>query len=167
MAKTFLKSRHWAIIDIEGIQTRDHICTRKCCVLDKSGWYFLEEDFNPCIKWRELDQKLKKQYKWCYKHIHGLQYTSENSENNCETAITLLKYFIEDMKIDLLLYKGGHLEQDLAAKLGIKAFNLEDIGCPKVRSHDPKVEVYQHFQWLLQHGYVCDMPFEHTEDNVC
>ena len=40
------------------------------------------------------------------------------------------------------------LEKNICQNIGVKLLNLEDVGVPKASSHQPKEEVYEHYEYI-------------------
>ena len=66
----------------------------------------------------------------------------------CYTASTELNSFIKQYNIQLMLFKGGIIEERLCKVAGIPTFNMEQFCVPKVASHDPIKEVRAHYNYI-------------------
>ena len=147
-----LHKKHWALLDIEFIQTtKNHKCFRKLCILSKDGFTNRELEFYPCKKFRDLDKRYKNSFGYCRANIHLLPYEPEGYASPCSTAALKIKKFIDDNGIDLILYKGGCIEEQICKELGILSLNIEKLGnFEKPYSHDPYVEVNTYYEQLIQ-----------------
>ena len=140
----------FAILDCEGIQTtRYHCCIRKIYILAENGIESKEQDFTPCIKFNHLEEKHKQTFKYCKRNIHKQEYEPEHYYP-CILAVNIINDFIRINNINLVLYKGGILEKNICQNIGIKSFNLEEVGVPKASSHQPKEEVFEHFNYIRE-----------------
>ena len=137
----------YAILDIEGIRiSKDHVCTRKSYILHENGKDLCLE-FKPCIDIIDLELKYYKSFRYCEREIHKLSYYPRTNRP-CADAARELKKFVEEYNIDVVYYKGGHLEKDMCHTIKIPCFNIENVSAPKVPSHDPRVEVKSHWQFV-------------------
>ena len=142
----------WGVLDIEGIQTsKDHICIRALYILleDEVTDKFLE--FVPCLDIAEIDVKYKKAFNYCKHRIHKLNYYPKIMKGPCLSASSELKRFIRH-NITIIYFKGGQIEHRLCESIGVPSFNIERFGAPKVDSHDPRIEVKLHVEYLKQYG---------------
>ena len=147
-----LYEKHWALLDIEFIQTaKNHKCLRKIYILAKDGFTDWELEFYPCKKFKDLDKRYKKLFRYCRANIHLLPYYPERYALPCSTAALKIGKFIKDNGTDLLLYKGGCIEEQICKELCISSFNIEKLGdFEKPYSHDPYVEVNTYSEQLIQ-----------------
>ena len=62
----------------------------------------------------------------------------------CANSVNIIGQLLKNRQIDLILFKGGQLERDLAEKLQMECKNLEDFGVPKFTAgiHNPEAEVH-------------------------
>ena len=73
--KEFVKTRNWALLDIEYIQcTRTHKCVRKLYMLAKDGYMDLLLEFFPCQPLHKLNKKYQRTFRFCQREIHKLSY---------------------------------------------------------------------------------------------
>ena len=147
-----LLEKHWALLDIEFIQsTKDHKCLRKLYILAKDGFTDRELEFYPCRKFKDLDRRYKRSFRYCRANIHQLSYYPERYASPCSTAVTKVGKFIVDNGIYLVLYKGGCIEEQICKELCILSFNIEKLGdFERPYSHDPYVEVNIYYEQLVQ-----------------
>ena len=145
------------VVDCEAIRSGNHECIRRLYILGKDGFTSLERDFRPCVDFEELCEKDRRSFRYCRKHIHHLKYYPAYSSPRCIDSMDIVKRFITENNINLLLYKGGVIERKLAEKLNISSYNIERIGAPKVNSHDPEVEVNAHWNFLLRTGCILEL----------
>ena len=101
-------------------------------------------EFQLCVSWDNLDDIERRSFLHCKKRIHGLSFTPCSPTSLCDNAVQIIGQILENRQIDLILFKGGQLEMDLADKLGIEFRNLEDFGVPRFPGgiHDPAAEVH-------------------------
>ena len=64
--------------------------------------------------------------------------------------ISSFRRYIQDYKIEIILYKGGNVEADVAEKLGIPCVNIEIYGVSKARSHVPEDEIREYKEQLME-----------------
>ena len=144
--------KQWALLDVEFIQsTKNHKCLRKLYILAKDGFTDRELEFYPCKKFEDLEIKYKKSFFYCRANIHLLPYYPKRYASPCSTAVSKIEKFIKDNGIDLILYKGGCIEEQICRELCISSFNIEKLGnFEKPYSHDPNVEVRTYYEQLIQ-----------------
>ena len=147
-----LLEKRWALLDVEFIQVTDtHRCIRKMYILAKNGYDELEMEFYPCKRYKDLERKYQKTFRFCRTHIHQLSYNPKTYSPNCRQVLLLLKKFIINNNIELVLYKGGTIERDLCTALDIPSMNIECLhGIQKVHSHDPCTEVNAYFSQIVE-----------------
>ncbi len=164
--RELLTSCNFAIMDIEGIQsTKEHKCIRKISILVKDGYTNITREFIPCLRFRQLEIKYKKAFLYCRKHIHKLPYEPKYQLNNilkfgqkyqfnnilpCCYAVKVVKKFLHDSKVTVVVYKGGSIEREFCADMDIPAYNLEQLGVGKAFNHDPEQEVRFFFNELIR-----------------
>ena len=68
----------------------------------------------------------------------------------CSNMIAGFKRFDEDYKIEIILYKGGLIESEVAEKLGLPSLNLELFGVSKATSQDPEAEIREFKKQLIE-----------------
>lgn len=153
MALDYVRTRNFAILDCECIQTSsDHQCVRCLYILCKDGFTSMYKEFYACKRYRDLETKYKNAFRYCQKRIHHLRYEPRKKSPFCEKATYILQNFVRMNRIDIILYKGGTIEQRICNEACIPSLNIETLGAPKVNSHDPKVEVHSHYNYLLSIG---------------
>ena len=147
-----LLEKQWALLDIEFIKvTATHRCIRKMYILAKNGYDNLETEFYPCKRYKDLDRKYQKCFRFCRAYIHQLSYNPKTYAPSCRQVLSLLKKFIMNNNIELMLYKGGTIERDLCTALDIPSMNIECLqGIQKVHSHDPCTEVNSYFSQIVE-----------------
>ena len=146
----YLRARNFAILDCELIQTTpDHQCVRSLYILCKDGVTSMGKEFFACKKYRELEMKYRKSFRYCQRHIHHLSYEPRKTNSlSCENSTYLLQNFVQKHRIDVVLYKGGTKEKSLCNEAGVPSINIETLGAPRVRSHNPQIEVHAHYNYL-------------------
>ena len=149
-----MQNENFIIVDIEAIKTsEEHSCIRKLYILSKNGMKDLEVEFVPCKWLSELSWKYKQSFFYCQRHIHKLNYYPPRHVSlKCKDAPSVVRNF--DRNVNLMLYKGGEHEKELAEKIGMDSINIEDVGVQRVNSHDPKEEVNLYFNSLLHLGCI-------------
>ena len=147
-----LLKKSWALLDIEFIQsTKNHKCLRKLYILAKDGFTDQELEFYPCKEFKDLDERYKKSFRYCRANIHQLSYYPERYASPCSTAVTKIGRFVKDNGIDLILYKGECIEEQICKELCISSFDIEKLEkFEKPYFHDPYVEVHTYYEQLLQ-----------------
>ena len=147
---------NFALIDIEYIQiSKTHRCIRKLYILAKDGFTELESDFYPCKRYRDIDEKYQRSFRYCRAHVHQLRYDPRRYTSECRNAATVVKKFIDNNDIEFILYKGGTIERDLCEELCIPSYNIEcKPGLEKANCHDPKKEIRFYFNQLVKCGYI-------------
>ena len=150
--KKLMRKKNWALMDVEYIQTtKNHRCVRKLYILSKDGFTDRELEFYPCIRYQSMTRQNKKSFHYCKKYIHELPYYPQVRSSPCDTALEKIERFISENRIDFILYKGGEIENDLCADIGIPSYNIECIeNLEKVYSHDPRIEVNCYFGQLVE-----------------
>lgn len=147
----YVNERNWALLDMEYIQTsKSHQCIRKLYILAKDGFTDLKLNLYPCKKFQDLEMRYKKSHWYCQANIHQLPYYPNEASSPCSTAAEKLRNFIINNNIDLILFKGGQIEENIAREIGIASFNIEHFNIDKVFSHDPYVEVNSYYIQLVE-----------------
>ena len=142
-----LKEKNWALMDVEYIRiSSTHRCIRKIYLLMKDGATDLELDFYPCMRYKELEPRYQRTFRFCRNHIHKLSYDPRKWPRiRCVDAVSKIYNFVVYNDIELLLYKGGDIEKEC-----IKCMNIELIpGIQKINSHDPRMEVNWYYHQVL------------------
>ena len=148
--KKQLLENHWALMDVEFIQTTpNHRCIRKLYILTENGYTNMELEFYPCKRYKDIEWKYQKSFQYCKKHIHKLAYNPKKYSPECARVLPLLNEFLVYNGIELIIYKGGSIEADLANALDIPASNIENI-VQKANSHDPRAEVNHYFSKIVE-----------------
>ena len=138
----YLHRTNFAILDCECIQTSSHHqCVRSLYILCKDCFTSMYDEFYACKRYRELETKYKKAFTYCQKHVHLLPYEPPRKSLFCVKAKDVLQDLVRKNKIDIILFKGGTIEQGLCNEVGVSLLNIEIIGAPKVNSHNPRVEI--------------------------
>ena len=147
-----LKFKKWALMDIEYIQSSyTHKCIRKLYVLTGDGKWDMEVDFYPCVSYHSLPDKYQRSFQYCAKHIHKLSYRPKTLSHPCISALDVIRNFINEHDVEVVLYKGGTIERDICEKLLIESRNIEAInGLRKIHSHDPATEVNLYWDQLRE-----------------
>ena len=145
-----LTGANWAILDCEVIHINsEHGCIRKLYALSEDGFTDMLQEFRPCVPYFMLEDKFKKTYRYCFRNVHGLRYKPNQKDAPfCCKVVEYMDRFIRTNNINLILYKGGNIEKLLSQKVGINSYNIEIINAPKVPSHDPVIEVHNHYNYL-------------------
>ena len=139
-----LVKKHWALLDVEFIRTSPtHCCIRKLYIKDRNGYDDMELEFFPCKRYKELEWKYQQSFQYCRSRIHKLSYNPKKRSPRCSRVLPLLNEFIVNNAIELIIYKGGSIEKDLAKALDILSMNIECFkgSIKKANSHDPRIEV--------------------------
>ena len=159
-AISYLRGKNFALIDCEYIQTTSlHQCVRSMYILCKNGFTCKYTEFYACKRYRELEAKHKTTFRYCHKRIHHLSYEPKQKKSpSCVKAKDILHHFINTNNIQIMLYKGGIIEQRLCNEVGIPSLHLEFLGVPKVSSHDPRIELHNHYDYLLNIGCLFPIP---------
>lgn len=146
------REKNYALMDIEYIRTSaTHQCIRKLYILAKDGFTDLELDFYPCVRYKDLDKRYRRSFRFCKAYIHKLSYDPKRYSPACSKVLDKLNEFIVYNDIDFILYKGGLIEKDLCSKLCIQSFNIECfVELEKVESHDPRAEVNSYYAQLVK-----------------
>ena len=141
--------RKYILLDMEMVQTsKNHACVRKLYALSKDGERDLEMEFIPCVEFKQMEDKYKKTFVYCKKNIHNLCYYPLKKSLPCREAKYVLKNFLSDVNADIILYKGGHFEEDISNEIKVDSFDITQLGVRKVNSHNPKEEIHLHFKQL-------------------
>ena len=107
-----------------GSQAKIHNCTRKFAVLLYDGAEYTF-DLEPCISYRNLEEKERNTFLWAKKNCHGLRYSPEDKSYKCRDALCIVMNIIRKHKVDVCYYKGGVIEKDLLHTTGFPMINLE------------------------------------------
>ena len=147
-----LNQKNWALLHIAKFKLRNHINACENYILAKDGYTELLLEFNPCKSLDELTRKYQRSYNFCQHHIHHLTYYPTEPSLPCSTTREKLKSFIENNAIDLVLYKGGTIEKNLCAELGIDSFDIDyfENELQKIDSHDPYKKTNHYFIQLVE-----------------
>ena len=150
----YVRSKIFAILDCECIQiSPDHQCVRCLYILCKDGRTSKYSEFYACKQYRELETRYKKAFGYCQKHIHHLGYNPRKTNSpHCVQTTSILHDFVCANRLDIILFKGGNIEKKLCNNMSLPALNIETLGVPKATSHDPRLEVQQHYNYLLNIG---------------
>ena len=151
-----LKEKNWALLNIEYIRTSPtHRCVRKIYILAKNGSEELELEFYPCIRFKELEPRYQRAFRFCRNHIHKLSYNPTTYSPLCGNVLPEINNFITNNDIELILYKGGTIEKDLCEELCITSLNIEYIPeLEKTQSHDPRAEVNWYYGQIVGNCYL-------------
>ena len=145
-----LHARNFVILDIEYIRTSEnHCCVRKLYLLSKDGISEQEAEFVPCKNFIDMEQKYQNSFLYCQRRIHHLSFLPKNRIFSCTHVNQRIKEFMNILGADLILYKGGHIEKDICVEIGIESYNIEQLGAPKLSTHNPREEVNIHYNYLL------------------
>ena len=150
----YIRSKNFLLFDCESIRIGTHDCIRKIYGLAKDGFSSVSHDFHPCVEYDELSWIDLRSFEHCKRHVHKLEFYPPTYAYRCIEVKYILRDFIQQNRINLLLYKGGNIEKSLAEDLNIPSFNIENVGAPKVGSHEPEVEVDKHWNFLLRRGCI-------------
>ena len=123
----YILAKFFGILDCECIQTNSHHqCVRSLFILCKDGFTSKHTEFCACIQYRELNIKYKKAFRYCQKLIHYLQYKPQKiNAPLCIQAAFLIQEFVRMNNIDIILFKGGTIEQRLCNDAGVPSLNIE------------------------------------------
>ena len=138
----------WVILDVEYITiSPTHRCIRKICIKTRLK-QIMELDFYPCKRYRNIEEKYKRSFRFCRAYIHRLSYNPKKYSPNCNKVLPLIK-FIVDNDVEIIFYKRGPIEKDLCLVLDIASMNIECLeGIQKAKSHVPHEEVDCYFQQI-------------------
>ena len=137
----------FAIMDIEYIQcTKEHKCIRSFYILCDNKVDCFQE-FRPCKNLLNLEGKYFNAFMYNKKNIHRLPYYPKNGYR-CSYFLTFLCNFIMKNEVKMILYKGGTVESSMCEKISQPCMNIELLGCPKIKSHNPEEEVQSHFEFI-------------------
>ena len=121
----------------------------------KDGSSDLELNFSPCMRYKELQPRYQRSFRFCRNHIHKLSYSPKKYSSECADAVSKINNFVVYNDIELILYKGGDIEKELCKELCIKSMNIELIPeIEKINSHDPRLEVNWYYDQILGNIYV-------------
>ena len=136
-------------MDCEGIQSSKlHSCIRAMYILKQDETDELYNEFIPCREFNKLESKYKNAFRYCKKNIHKLDYIPKYYKEYCSDAKVMLNDFIKRNDIKIILYKGGTIEKNVCTQIGIKSYNIEQFGVPKVTTHCPKEQVILHYKYI-------------------
>ena len=147
-----LSEKNRALMDIEYIRiSKTHRCIRKLYILADNGYTDMELDFYPCVRYKNLETKYQRSFRFCQNHIHKLTYNPKQYSAVCAAVLSNLNEFIVHNNIATILYKGGTIEKEICEKLSIPSINIECFPeLEKVHSHDPRTEVNCYFNQLVE-----------------
>ena len=116
----YVRAKNVAVLDCECIQTSaQHQCVRNLFILCKDGTCKYK-DFYACKRYRQLDTKYQRAFRYCQRRIHNLQYEPRKTDSpSCTHATEFLQNFIRENQIDLVLYKGGTVVKRLCNDAGV------------------------------------------------
>ena len=133
--------KQWAILDLEYIRTSPTPrCIRKLCIKTRFN-QVMEAEFYPCRRYKDIEEKYKRSFRYCRAHIHQLSYNPKKYSPRCTKVLLLLREFIIDNGVEIVFYKGGTIERDICLALDIASLNIESFGIEKAQSHMPREEV--------------------------
>ena len=169
------------IVDLEGFQLSARQGRPKTFVVRELGWCVWPGvgpmscgcyHYYPKDKYHRLPLRDRRTVKYVKEHIHGLSYDPSRAEHAgppWQVAQDLEELYKTHStpERNRVAYKGGQVEKDMLAKLGIPSLDLETVGCPRfesltrvvtvgscghhtnpLRHHCPQVECYHFMQWL-------------------
>ena len=147
-----MQHNNFALMDIEYIQSsKTHKCIRKLYILANDGFTDLECDFYPCKRYRDIEAKYQRSFRYCQANIHKLRYDPMRYSPECRIVTTIVLNFINDNNIRYILYKGGTIERDLCDELHIPSYNIEcRPGLIKANCHDPKKEIHFYYNQVVK-----------------
>ena len=150
-----LKFKSWALLDIEYVQvSKYHKCIRKLYVLTGDGKCDLEMEFTPCVPYYFLSEKDQRSFRWCTNHIHKLPYYPATMSRPCIASHSIIRIFVNNHNVEVVLYKGGTIERDVCQRLRIESQNIEVYDkLKKVHSHDPGTEVSLYWDQLNKYTH--------------
>ena len=110
-----MKEKNWALMDIEYIRTsQTHRCIRKLYIIAKDGYTDMELDFYPCKPYKDLEKRYQRSFRFCRAHIHKLTYNPKHAyAPACNAVLSKINTFLVYNSIDIILYKGGMIDNDL------------------------------------------------------
>ena len=151
-AREILSEKNWGLLDVEFIQiSATHRCIRKLYILAENGFTDLEMELYPCVRYKHLEGRYQRSFRFCRNHIHHLTYNPIYHSLECKSALAALNEFIVQNNIELILYKGGTVERDICTELCIDSLNIECFEVlEKAFSHDPCVEVHTYYSQLMK-----------------
>ena len=107
----YVNERNWPLLDMENVQTsKSHKCIRELCILEKNGFRELKLEFYPCKQFKDLKIPYKRVHWYCQANIQHLSYYPDGPSSPCLAAKEKLQNFIKNNNIDLILCKGGKIE---------------------------------------------------------
>ena len=151
-----MKEKNWALMDIEYIRTSpSHRCIRKIYILAKNGSDEMEQEFYPCVRYKDLAPEYQRSFRFCRDYVHKLTYSPRTYSPLCANVVPEINNFLVNNGIDVILYKGGTIEKDLCKELHISSMNIECIPeLEKIQSHDPRVEVNWYYGQIVGYSYL-------------
>ena len=115
----------------------------------------MEKEFTPCLKYAALTDEKQKAFRYCQRRIHRLSYYPNSSCQECFQASREANEFLQKNSVSFILYKGGHIEEDLCAKLNYPAYNIENFtGIVKAKNHNPRDEVHNYYRQLVELSFI-------------
>ena len=122
-----------AIIDMDGFFVNKKFFYRELGVLKVGNAAAESFFFDFSLRWGELSPRDQKACCYVQKYIHKLPFRVPTGVDALSTFPKLISELRQNSN-SVIAYKGGHIERDLLAGLNIPAINLEDFGCPKLKS---------------------------------
>lgn len=124
------------VVDFDGYSFHDTFHVREMGWCDHSFTQHYTYHYFIASPYPKGDRKACSTIAYAYKHCHGLAY---HPKYKCRKPARLendfLKIYAQQPKDKpFVAYKGGHIEKDFLARLGVPAVDLEWFGCPKYDS---------------------------------
>ena len=135
------------ILDMDGFLVNGLFYCKELGALRVGDLYATSHIFDIGLRWNDLSNRTKKQCQYLTRYIHRLPFGVPRgiSTKRLDELNDIVLEFYEQNKVNdmsKLAYKGGHLERDLLAQLGVPGVNLEHYGCPKAN------KLFNQLGWL-------------------
>ena len=124
------------VIDMDGYEIQNKFLSNEMGLLKVGDTEAKSFFFDINLRWGDLTHKDRKTCSYIQNRIHKLPLgvpRGIKAFQISELEAIVENFYIETRKNpdSTIVYKGGHYEKDLLAKLNIPSINLEYFGCPK------------------------------------
>ena len=122
------------VLTCDSIQVaQNHICIRKMNICVLGGGHLADQtfkfEFAPCRQYDDIEERYQDSFDYAKTYLHGLSYNPSNDflMFNCPDAVDKMNEIMGWNFRDIILYKGGKVERQLAYDLGLYCCDLEQF----------------------------------------
>ena len=124
------------VVDLEGFTVDKRFYVRELGAFDWKGRRCNYKFFMP-MPFESLSDRDRRSVRYVTRHVHGLPFKPKGfelamSQEYVEQTLMNLYRRSKTETLDVVGYKGGHVEREVLRKLNIPYLDIEAFGCPKV-----------------------------------